>query len=60
MKAAVRMDAVAAAAAADVLALRTGLLHPPHTNGVIIARRCEHVWIRRIPAYTVDRAGVAR
>ena len=44
------------AAAPDILALQTDLLCTPYTNGVIVARRCKHVGICRIPAYTVDCA----
>jgi hypothetical protein len=59
MTVAVCVDPVAAAAA-NILSLQTGLLHPPNTDCMIVARRCEHVWICRIPAYAVDSAGVAR
>jgi hypothetical protein len=46
--------------AAMVPMLCAGFLQPPYANGVIIACRCEHMWICRVPAYTVDRPGVAR
>ena len=46
------------AAAPDILALQTDLLCTPYTNGVIVARRREHVGICRIPAYTIDCARV--
>ena len=46
------------AAAPDILALQTDLLCTPYTNGVIVARRCKHVGICRIPAYTIDCARV--
>ena len=57
---AVRMDPIAAAAAApNILELQAGLLCPPYTNGMIVTRRCEHVRICRIPAYTVNDHRVA-
>ena len=58
--AAIHVNPIAATAAADVLSLRAGLLQSPYTYSVIIARRCKHVWICRVPAYTVDRPRVAR
>ena len=59
MGVAICVDPIAAAAAApDILALQTGLLCTPYTNGVIVARRREHVGICRIPAYTIDCARV--
>lgn len=57
---AVHVSPIAATAAAYILPLCAGLLHPPYTNGVIIARRSKHMWICRIPTYTVNRAGVTR
>ena len=59
MGVAICVDPIAAAATApDILALQTGLLCTPYTNGVIVARRREHVGICRIPAYTIDCARV--
>jgi hypothetical protein len=58
--AAIHMGSVAATAAANVLSLCTGLLQSPYTYTVIVARRCEHMWICRVPAYTVDCPRVAR
>jgi hypothetical protein len=58
--AAIHMGSVTATAAADILSLCTGLLQSPYTYSVVVARRCKHVWIPRVPAYTVDRARVAR
>ena len=57
---AVHVSPIAATAAAYVLPLCAGLLHPPYTYCVIITRRSEHMWICRVPAYTVDCAGVTR
>ena len=53
--AAIHVGPITAAAATKVPMLRTGFLHPPYANGVIVACGCEHMWILRVPAYTVDR-----
>jgi hypothetical protein len=59
MGVAVCVDPIAAAAA-NILALKTGLLHPPNTDSMVVARRCEHMWICWIPAYAVDCARMTR
>jgi hypothetical protein len=48
------------AAAAKVPMLCCSFLHTPYANGVIVACRREHMWICRVPAYTVDGTRMAR